>query len=232
MNFLNIANFHTLYVCVKRIFSCNEKTFFLCVCSFFFFCNSTFFHSGYVIKDPLTRSAPTELRLLQATVGIDVRTSNIYTSKMCFIYTDIFTILGGSFQIFRLCMVHVKKSAMCRLACSRDTSHDFSCWCLCLKCVGLKAQSQESWKQETFFIWKLFLRLLFKCLHFSRYLWRVHKMLTQITSLSVFFHTFRHWLFCYSCWSSNTFGRLVLFTPVSCACIRKLSRMWNLCRPW
>jgi len=32
-----------------------------------FFCNSTFFHSGYVIKDPLTRSAPTELRLLQAT---------------------------------------------------------------------------------------------------------------------------------------------------------------------
>ena len=125
MNFLNIANFHTLYVCVKRIFSCNEKTFFLCVCSFFFFCNSTFFHSGHVIKHPLTRSAPTELRLLQATVGIDVQTSNIYTRKMCFIYTDIFTILGGSFQIFRLCMVHVKKSAMCRLACSRDTSHDF-----------------------------------------------------------------------------------------------------------
>jgi len=34
---------------------------------FFCFCNSTFFHSGYVIKDPLTRYAPTELHLLQAT---------------------------------------------------------------------------------------------------------------------------------------------------------------------
>jgi len=67
-NFLNIANFHTLHICVKRILSCNEKTFFLCICSFSFFCNSTFFHSGYVIKDPLTRSTPTELRLLQATV--------------------------------------------------------------------------------------------------------------------------------------------------------------------
>jgi len=32
----------------------------------FFFCNSTFFHCAYVIKDALTRSAPMELRLLQA----------------------------------------------------------------------------------------------------------------------------------------------------------------------
>jgi len=67
IHFVIIANFHTLHVCVKRIFSCNEKTIFLCICAFFFFHNSTFFHRGYVIKDPLTRSAPMELRLLQAT---------------------------------------------------------------------------------------------------------------------------------------------------------------------
>jgi len=37
----------------------------------FFFCKSTFFYFGYVVKDPLTRSAPTELRLLQATQTLD-----------------------------------------------------------------------------------------------------------------------------------------------------------------
>jgi len=56
LHFLNIANFHTLHVCVKPIFSCNKKPFFLCIYSFCFFRNSTFFHSGYVIKDPLTET--------------------------------------------------------------------------------------------------------------------------------------------------------------------------------
>jgi len=92
-------------------------------------------------------------------------------------------------------MVHVKNNAVCRLAYSKAYIAIFLADACRLKCVGLEAQSQESWKQETFFIRKLFLRLFFKCLHFSRYLWRVHMMLAEITSLSMLFHTFRHWLF-------------------------------------
>jgi len=97
--------YYTLHVCVKRIFSCNEKTFFLCICSFCFFHNSTFFHSGYVIKDLLTRSALTELRLLQATIGLGfvfclVRCYQAYCTlvmRNCYVTSGVFI----SFQISR-----------------------------------------------------------------------------------------------------------------------------------
>ena len=69
INFLNIANFHVFHVCGKRL-SCNDTTFFLHFFSFSWFCNSTFFHSGYIIKPPQPSSAITELRLLQTTQKI------------------------------------------------------------------------------------------------------------------------------------------------------------------
>ena len=50
IKFLNIANIHVLHVWRKRIFIFNNKIFFLCFFSVYSFCNTTFFHSGYVIK--------------------------------------------------------------------------------------------------------------------------------------------------------------------------------------
>jgi len=75
-----------------------------------------------------------ELMCKQATV----------TKEIYFIFTHISTILGGSFQIFRLCMVHVKNSTVCGLAYSKAYIAIFLADACRLKCVGLQAQSQES----------------------------------------------------------------------------------------
>jgi len=54
IKFLNITNFHSFHVSEKRILSCNDTSFFL---HFFSFYNTTFLHSGYVIKPPQASSA-------------------------------------------------------------------------------------------------------------------------------------------------------------------------------
>jgi len=59
MKFLYTASIHALDVWGKHIFICNIiiKIFFLCFFSVYSFCNTTFFHSGYVIKPPQPSSA-------------------------------------------------------------------------------------------------------------------------------------------------------------------------------
>jgi len=51
--------------------------------------------------------------------------------------------------LFRLCMVHVKESGICRLAYSRAYMAIFLADACRLKSIGIQAQNQGLWKQET-----------------------------------------------------------------------------------
>jgi len=71
----------------------------LFICTFFSDCFSKF----YTFHDTWAHTAsmsifPTYACLLKP-VGIDVPTSNTHTRKICFVFTDIFTINGYYFRI-------------------------------------------------------------------------------------------------------------------------------------
>jgi len=79
-------------------------------------------------------------------------------------------------------MVHVKKSAMCWLACSRAYFAIFLADACRQQCIGIRAQ--RVLRTINIFIWNHFLQLFFKCLHFSRYLSKVRKIWGQTANLS------------------------------------------------
>ena len=90
----------------SNVFIC---TLFLCV-----FSNYLYFHDAWAHTANMSIFPP-DACLLKP-VGIDVQTSNSYKRNMFYIYSHTYPQFWGAFQIFRLCMVHVKNSAVCRLA--------------------------------------------------------------------------------------------------------------------
>jgi len=82
-------------------------------------------------------------------------------------------------------MVHVKKSAMCRLAYSKAYMAIFHAHACCLKCTGLQCQNQWSWKQETFYM-QTFPSIVFEMFALFKILLKICKMCAQTASLFIF----------------------------------------------
>ena len=87
--------------------------------------------------------------------------------------------------IFRICMVHVKKSGICGLAYSRAYMAIFLPDPCRLKSIGIQAQNQ-SCKINKHFYMQTFLSIVFQMLALFKILLKVRKMWAQTASSSIF----------------------------------------------